>query len=298
MIIIKMWGGLGNQMFIYALYSALILRGRKVKVDMSYFNHYYAHNGYELERVFGIKVDSASTEECARLANTGVDFASRIMRKLFPLKTHFIPRPEEAIRFFPEIFEMEDVYLQGYWQREEYFRDIRDKILSDFSFNPKLNQESFCIKKKIEATNSVSIHVRRGDYLHKNLAQWIQSSMWAKNTLSGVCTKKYYRGSIDYVESRVAHPTYFIFSNDMSWCNENLKIENAEFVSCNSGEHSCNDMYLMSLCKHNIIANSSFSWWGAWLNKNDDRVVTCPEKWFSSDYKEHCALKEWIKISI
>lgn len=299
MIILKMWGGLGNQMFIYALYKSMLEKKKNVKIDMSYFENFNAHNGYELKNVFGIDVDLATKRESEQLANIGISFQDKLRRLFFKPKQQFIPKPEEAIKFFPEIFSMENVYLQGYWQREEYFSCVKDKIAKDFSFKKEMNADTLYFKEKIERTNSVSLHVRRGDYIsHKTFLDKITCLILnRKNRLDGVCTKKYYENAMKYVESRIKNPLYFIFSNDMLWCKRHFNIKNVEFVDCNNERNGYQDMYLMSLCQHNIIANSSFSWWGAWLNKNNSKVVVNPKKWFNSSYNVHCGLDDWVKIS-
>lgn len=145
--------------------------------------------------------------------------------------------------------------------------------------------------KKIINSNSISLHVRRGDY---------ENNSSAKRLHGGICTLNYYKQAIELVASRIKNPVFFIFSNDLKWARENLELEKYKqvLVNLNKGNNSYKDMYLMSKCKHNIIANSSFSWWGAWLNANPKKIVICPKRWYNNkrlDSKD-IVPESWIRI--
>lgn len=150
-------------------------------------------------------------------------------------------------------------------------RTYRSTILEDFTFINMPNKRNQSVLNMIDSKNSISIHVRRGDYV----------SNAATNKYHGLCDLGYYKKSIDYISKRVESPVYYIFSDDISWCKINLKIKgNVTYISHNNGDNSWEDMRLMSRCKHNIIANSSFSWWAAWLNTNLDKIVIAPRNWY------------------
>ena len=177
-------------------------------------------------------------------------------------------------------------YYIGYWQSEKFFKDISDEIRKDFSFPKFTSEKNLEILKLIKSYNSVSIHIRRGDYLQNR-------------GFNGLAPLEYYQKAIEYIKNKIENPHFFIFSNDIEWCRKNLSIENSYYIDWNRGEESYRDMQLMSLCKHNIIPNSTFSWWGAWLNKNPNKIVIAPEKWFNDcvniDYS-NIVPETWIKI--
>ena len=178
-----------------------------------------------------------------------------------------------------------DVFLDGYWQTEKYFCNISDIIRKDFSF-----KESFlCAKREvlddIKNTNSVFVHFRRGDYV----------SDQRTNKFHGVCDMEYYKKSIEYFLRLGNNFKFFIFSDDIDWVKENFKIDNCFFVS-NKKLRDFEELFLMSKCKHAIIANSSFSWWGAWLNDGKDKIVIAPKKWNNSDCYNEIVPDRWIKM--
>ena len=178
----------------------------------------------------------------------------------------------------------ENIYLEGYWQSEKYFERIKDVIKNEFVFEKFSEEKNIFASNKIYATNSVAIHVRRGDYV--------------KNPLySDICTLDYYKRAIKYITQHIDNPFFYIFSDDIHWCIENFNdLNQIEFIDWNNGKQSYRDMQLMSLCKHNIIANSTFSWWGAWLNKNPSKIVIAPKKILnSSNDAIDLITNSWIK---
>jgi hypothetical protein len=206
----------------------------------------------------------------------------------------FFPRPwvharEKHFQFDPQFLIFpDDVYLDGYWQSDLYFKDIRNILLSELQPIAKPGKENQALLEKMEEENSVALHIRRGDYLSNPLA--------AKH--HGVCPLHYYQEAIQIIVSKVQNPHFYVFSDDLEWAKKNLDLQfPVIFVGNNKGDQAFQDLRLISNCKHQIIANSSFSWWGAWLNLNPDRIVIAPKKWFLVD-KDTSTLfpSDWLII--
>jgi hypothetical protein len=264
MIIVKVLGGLGNQMFQYAFYKSLKSSEDKL-LDIRDFNDYKLHNGFELDKIFELKsINYAEVKDIEKLFDCKRDIFSRIKRKIMGRKrTHII---EPYLHFDEKYLNMKNVYLDGYWQSEKYFKKSEKIIRKEFIFSRIIEEQNIEILKEIEKTNSISIHIRRGDYLNHTL-------------YSDICSIEYYERAINYIKTNVENPVFFIFSNDIDWCKESFYFEESYFIDWNLGEKSFRDMQLMSSCKNNIIANSSFSWWGAWLNENPNKIIIAPNKW-------------------
>jgi len=299
MIIVKIQGGLGNQMFEYALYEWLRHNGKDAKIDIS---HYGAakksgaadtvHNGYELEKLFSLSPVYATFKEAGRLGEVRTDIIYKLWRKFVRKrnkKTHITRIDFDGNRWYlNELLDMDNIYLDGYWCTYKYADEIRDTVLKSFTF-PEFSGEAD--RKNIEAseiiknTNSVSIHVRHGDYLK------------LQNVYCNLGSE-YYNNAIKKIEETVESPVFFCFSDDIEWCRENIKAENIHFIDWNKGNDSYKDMQLMSLCKHNILANSTFSMWGAWLNRNPDKRVIRPKRVFVDPTDEIVDFwpDEWVVI--
>lgn len=290
MKIVNIIGGLGNQMFVYAMYLALkeAHPDEEVYLCRRSYKGYPLHNGYELGNVFGADAPEASLWQLAKVAFPYWNY------KTWRLMQHFLPKRKcmlsgtTQIKFdYGNVTRNEDGFYDGYWQNENNFLPIRDKILEAFSF-PKFNDnKNIELAELITNKRAVSCHVRRGDYL--------------KDPLYGVCTSEYYVKAIDEINKRVSPELYCVFSDDIKWCKENLgeiigKDKEIVFVDWNKGENSFRDMQLMSLCNHNIIANSSFSWWGAWLNNHEDKVVIAPSVWMNKPMVNDPLCDSWIRI--
>jgi hypothetical protein len=284
MNIIMISGGLGNQMFQYALCLAIRQKGHQVKIDISKYNYYQIHNNYELKDIFGIEGEVASPEEIKKSGYTRDNRITRLLRKsIFRKKSTY---NERNIGFDSEVFEVNNRYIYGYWQSEKYFIDIKSIVCETYVF-PELNSKKLeMYSKQMKESNSVSIHIRRGDYLNHPLYK-------------GICEKDYYQRAIKYIIKVLGNDVlFFVFSNDMNWVKTNLNIKNAVYVEGNIKKDSFRDMQLMSMCKNNIIANSSFSWWGAWLNQNPEKIVIAPTKWVN-DKNKNCddiIPNGWIKV--
>ena len=285
MIIIEASGGLGNQMFQYALYKKLESLNKDVVFDTSFFRSKQGLRELEIG-VFGVQYRSISDREVAYIRGYG--YQDSIIDKIkYKLKSSKYLIYRDSIECFqPEVLEMEDAYLCGYWQSEKYFKDIREVILKEFTFPIQAVKSNVKLTDQMKLENSVSIHVRRSDYLtEQNLKVY-----------GNICTEKYYSNAINYIEGIIDNPHYYVFTDDLQWAKEYFKGDNYTIVSENRGKDSYIDMYLMSQCKHNIIANSSFSWWGAWLNQNPDKKVLAPKKWFHNHEKEEIVCEDWIRI--
>jgi hypothetical protein len=276
MKVVRIIGGLGNQMFQYAFFLALKDRYKYVSIDVSSYKFYKLHD-YQIERIFNLIKLERSSFFCILFF--------RIFKNLIISK--------EDTLFHSEIFDIKGCrYYAGYWNSENYFINIQDQVKSTFQFKNKLVGRNEEIAKEIINSNSVSIHVRRGDYINSSENELIYGN---------ICTLNYYRQAIDKMQQLSGSTKYFIFSNDIVWCRENLLLDNSEYVYWNSDKENYIDMQLMSLCKNNIIANSSFSWWGAWLNDNENKIVISPSKFFNdvipSDM-ETLIPSNWIRIPV
>jgi hypothetical protein len=294
MIVALIIGGLGNQLFQYAAGRALAEKhGVPLLLDTRLFQNYDLRpEGFLLDKVF--KIDAAVAVE--REIRDLIDWrASRIGRRLIREKFLGFLRGknyylQSGVAFNREFLSLpSSCYISGYWQSERYFINQEKLIRRHFTFKSPLTGINIKIEKKIRETpGAVSLHVRRGDYV----------SNTNTNSFHGVCSVDYYRTAMRFIRQKVNSPVYFVFSDDMEWVRENLKIDQEHsFVDHNLGQESFNDMHLMSLCQHHVIANSSFSWWGAWLNQNPDKVVITPKKWFSKDlHSADITPKNWKKL--
>lgn len=286
MIIVKIIGGLGNQMFQYAYAKALEQRGNEVKIDITVFETYKLHGGYQLDK-YDIDLKESSVEENNRYYSKTI--FSKILRKV-GVKSSTVIR-EKSLLFDDTFLNIEDDdYIEGYFQSEKYFKNIRDILLEQFSIKQNLSNYTTEIEKKIIKTkNSCSIHIRRGDFVNTT-----------NINIHGNCDLVYYKKAISSLEDRIGKLKFFIFSDDIEWCKQNLEINNTVYIDSKEKRIPHEDIYLMSLCGHNIIANSSFSWWGAWLNKNEDKIVIPPKRWFADEKLDKESMdivcEKWLKI--
>ncbi len=292
MVISHIIGGLGNQMFQYAAGRALsIERGAPLCLDTQDFKGYTLHNGFELHRLFNINSQIANDSDLRKVL--GWRALSPLRRKLFHKrylkfrgKNLFVDSLSSENYAFAEM--PDKCYLMGNWQSERYFAHLSDIIRADFSFKADISLQNTELIELIGKINAVSLHVRRGDIAAN------PSSL----AVHGLCSLEYYRKAVEYVAAKFANPTFIIFSDDMSWVQENLHIDYpCYYIDHNKGVESYNDMRLMSLCRHHIIANSSFSWWGAWLNPSVEKIVVAPQQWFAADYDSSDIIPStWIQI--
>ena len=275
MIIVKIMGGLGNQMFQYAAGRRLAaFHNALLRLDISDFVDYNLHN-YGLS-AFNIKESIATPAEIQFLKEPESSSFKKKLKKLLrqPSKLGITHIREKQYHFGPEILTMHDsVYLDGYWQSEKYFGDIADIIRNEFTVTLPQSDKNMELAQQITSCESVSLHVRRGDYVTDEKT----------NTIHGTCDLAYYEHCIERLTKKIPAPHFFIFSDDPEWTEKNLKMTHpATFVSHNGSEKNYEDLRLMSQCRHHIIANSSFSWWGAWLGQHRNAIVYAPKRWFNS----------------
>ncbi len=272
-VIVRVFGGLGNQMFQYAAGRALSLRlGTALSIDLRSPDS-AAHNGYELSKVFQVKAPKVNDEATRRLLGwRGGQRAQRLLRKLKVHADRYACEPQ-LYAYWPRFEHLASpVYLDGYWQSHLYFAPIEPSLRRDFEFRQPLSGANLSLAQQIAATeHAASVHVRRGDYLATPKAV----------AHHGTCSTDYYARAISYLNGKFSGTErYFVFSDDIDWARQHLPLpQDTVFVNHNRGQDSHFDMQLMARCRHNIIANSSFSWWAAWLNGHADKVVIAPERW-------------------
>lgn len=294
MVIIQLAGGLGNQMFQYALYLQLKSLGKEVKIDDV--------SGFAQDRkrdpalqAFGIGYEKASPKEVEEMLDASLHFLHRVRRKLFgrKRKSYF----EEDKRFQPQIFTWDDIYLEGYWQTEKYFAGVKDQVKAAFAVDRLLgcqrqsaqgmgqgtggrlsdtNRTEALIKKllgEITDGQSVSLHVRRGDYLTPE----------NEALFGGICTDTYYKEAMRIMRERYPDCRFYLFTNDKEWAGDQIAGSKAADVRVVDLPEGCDheEFALMCKCRHHILANSSFGWWASYLNPNPDKTVLVPSQWLN-----------------
>jgi hypothetical protein len=269
MIIINLIGGLGNQMFQYAAAKALALQRKEtLKLNTTAFETYTLHQ-YGLHHF--------------AIADSKVNFLDKIKSKLFKTKQY----TETNFEYNPNVQQLkaQNIILNGYFQSEKYFGIYRKELLELFEIKTELKQQTKDLLKQISNQNAVALHIRRGDYL--------------QNTIHNTDKTDYYKKAIHYISEKVKNPIFYIFSDDMGWVKDHFKINfETHYVDFNDANTNFEDLKLMSSCQHNIIANSSFSWWSAWLNVNPDKIVIAPKKWFATGHynSKDVLPQEWVKL--
>lgn len=294
MKIVRLMGGLGNQMFQYAFGQAL---GKDVLYDLSWFEEIkntnqgkVAKRVYELD-CFDINPKFASDEErkiCineVKIRNSRLPkFLCKFLKKnKWNITSNKVFEPSGT--FAPQLLELGDnAFVEGYFQCEKYFLNLRPQLLKKFSLKFPINEKNQKMLEQIKEKNAVSLHVRRGDYVNLQKTH-------------GLCSLDYYKRAIEYIANNTKNPHFFMFSDDIDWVKANLLIEYPyTVVDINSANEGCLDIELMKNCKHNIIANSSFSWWGAWLNQNPDKIIIAPEKVNANVTTKDFVPDNWIRI--
>lgn len=292
MIVSRITDGLGNQMFQYALGRSLsVNRGEKLFIDTSWYSDIeqrFTQRNYCLDS-FNIKAKIIDKNFVLEFTNPKLTIG---IRSLYYRLQDFLPYykkkivKEQAFCFDPLIFNCSsNVYLNGFWQSYKYFEGIREVLVEDFRLkNPS---ESFLQwETKIKKSISVSIHIRRGDYCNR-----------AQNPEHALLNMDYYSSAINYCFNSLGSDfVFYVFSDDLEWAKQHFSEANFCFVSGIIAPEE--ELILMSTCSHNIIANSTFSWWGAWLNSNPDKVVVAPQRWFENIEKNPFDLlpQSWVKI--
>lgn len=294
MIIIKFQGGLGNQMFQYAMYYKYQKMGLEVKADLLYYLSNEGVMPFKLTEYFPeIELEVCTSEEIQseKFTNperhTSLKILDGLLYVVFPNKKYYVYEIQEGkyLKYFEKI---KCGYLEGFWQSEKYFLQYADELRYKFSFPKEEIKEIIDVSNWIRNENFISLHVRKGDYTQK------------KNQLlfGNICTKEYYARAMEYIQKKVSNARFLVFSDDLDTACKELDIPDAVYVD-KSRFHLYKDwydLYFMSLCKHNIIANSTFSWWGAWLNQSEGRMVIAPNRWINNRKTPDIWGQDWIKI--
>ena len=288
MKIVNIIGGLGNQLFQYAFAIALQAEfpDDEVKVNTRCFRGYHLHNGYELDRLFEVKLPQASIFDLLKFAYPWINYKIwQVGHKLLPMRKYMI----NDISFkgdFNWSYVKNTMYFDGYWQSEKFFWNHKEEIKKAFKFPIIKDRYNLNAINFIKSKPTAFIHIRRGDYLNNPLYK-------------DICTKEYYKQAIEILKMRYNYNQFIIFSNDIMWCKNNfsniLDGTNTVYSDWNKDNNSHFDIQLMSKCDAGIIANSSFSWWGAWLS--DAKVIICPHKWINDARLDLDIIPNaWIRI--
>lgn len=295
MIEVALNGGLGNQLFQYAAARALAQK-------------YQTNLVLDLIPLYSkLQLKNAATFRPYELEHFNIQAACKLPfftnKYLYPIAksafyVHKFSKKLQLNYFKENHFEFDssmlaqpdNTYLDGHFQSEKYFKSIEHIIRKELTFKNNLDAVNLATQQKIEQSNAVAIHIRRGDYISikRNASKFATISI------------RYYLNAIQYIAAKISSPIFYIFSDDIEWAKENLKVDFPLFFinHNNSAAAAYKDMQLMSLCKHNIIANSTFSWWSAWLNNNPEKIIIAPQKWFedSSINSNDIYPTEWIKL--
>lgn len=268
MVIVQVAGGLGNQLQQYALYRKFVRLGREARLDLSWFSRENQKDGsfqkrdLELDYFDRLVYETCRPEEKAALIG-GDDLPGKLRRKLLPFTVHWF---QESRIYHPEILDFQDMYISGYFACEKYYGDILYDLREKIQFPPSHNPLNIETARRMEEEQSVSVHVRRGDYMNpENTAMF-----------GNICTDSYYEAAVSLMKREMPDAHFYIFSDDIPYVRGRYQGEEYTIVDINHGRDSFYDMWLMSCCKHNICANSTFSFWGARLNGNDGKIMIRP----------------------
>lgn len=284
-------GGLGNQLFQYASAYALSKRmGQPLTLDISFFPK-QTLRGYKLDKLklADHRVTNGEDDGCLKRAYKDKNINGLIRRS--PLKTLPVRKGKYLIdhagSFTPEFFQIqaENVFLNGYFQSEEYFREVRENLLKQLQPAYEAEQDYNDVLREVESDNTVAVHIRHGDFAHGDGS--------AYHFVLGV---KYYERAIAEISKKVSNPTYFCFSDDIEWVKKNIGgTDDFHFVSLQTSHADIDEMMLMKNCNHIITANSTFSWWAAWLNDHEDAIRIVPDKAYGNN---HMIPDGWIKTPV
>lgn len=288
-------GGLGNQMFQYAFGRALAsTNGSELFLDTTFYdsdlpNPNITPRTYSLNQFENLKAKIISPQELSRFNSTLKSRKNSLSGRFKSLFEPYRKLKEKQFHFDGNnLNQRGNLYVEGYWQSEKYFGSIRNILLKEFQLGDSHNQLFESIKQRIVETHSVSIHVRRGDYIsNKKAAAW-----------HGTLEESYYVKAIDILKQSLSNFQVFVFSDDPKWVKANLTLDVHAYLVSGRGLSEAEELILISTCDHQIIANSSYSWWGAWLNTYEEKKVIAPKFWFANsevDSRDIYA-DNWIKI--
>ena len=290
MIIARPIGGLANQMNVYAAARALAIHhGVKLKLDLSNVEKDLKRE-YELNKL-NINAEIATKKEIERLKGKEGSISYKIKKEARRHGLNLGLYKEKKLTFDNKFFKLPDnIYISGNFHSVKYYAPIADILREEFSITLPLSTESEKWEDMITSHESVAVHIRRGDYANdKSVRKY-----------HGLLNLEYYQRSIRLIEEKLKKPVFFIFSDDPLWVKNNLKTRSdTYYVNCNDGENAYQDFHLMRQCKHNIIANSGFSRWPAWLNNNPQKVVCMPQRWFREAEhlsEEDNAPLDWTRV--
>jgi hypothetical protein len=286
MIILNLKGGVGNQMFQYAFGRKLALQNEDVlKLEVEGLAR--ANEVGDIYRAFALDAfaidNTIATAEEVRKLKYPYGIVSKGLRWF---RAKVLKQTNNG--YMPHALNQTgDLFLDGYWQSPRYFSDIRDTLLAEFQLRTPLSAAVSAYKEQMSNSNSVSIHVRRGDYT---------KNPQVKKEF-GICEASYYQRAVAHVEQALANPTFFIFSDDIDWVKEHISLPASAVFVQDPTLRDVEELSLMSMCAHNIIANSTFSWWAAWLNQNPDKVVVAPTPWYeTARFDAHLIPSSWIQL--
>jgi len=279
MIIVGLKGGLGNQLFQYVFGRYLSMVNKcKVKFTIIKPAACETPRKFRLDN-FNTCIKFATEEEVLGLRKTNIPLFKKIISKLF--KKYNVGYQKISL-------DLKDTYMEGFWQTYKYSERIRNMLIPELTLKIPVEVKYQDLVFKICSHNSVSIHIRRGDYI----------SDPKTNKMHSTIDIEYYKRAIKIIGEKIPEPAFFIFSDDIEWVKKNLKISSPTTFVSNPQMEDFEELILMSKCKNNIIANSSFSWWAAWLNQNPNKVVIAPKKWFNNIKinVDDLLPSDWIKI--
>lgn len=289
MDIVLIFNGLGNQMSQYSFYLS---KKRKSKNCWIMFPDYSKneHNGLELEKLFNINFPSYIANRILNLLyRIRLSPRTKIIAKILHIRLIRESRNYDYDSGMLNQGGWGINFYRGGWHSEKYFKCVENEIKEIFTFPESEDTEYNKIKEQILSDEkSVSIHLRRGDYVNISPESYFQ--------FGGVATIDYYKKAIAYIMEMVPMCNFYVFSDDIKWCKSNVILDRATYVSCNVGLNSWRDMELMSLCRHHINANSTFSWWGAWLCKYKNSIVVCPSRFIRTVETKDFYPSTWIKL--
>lgn len=305
MVIVKIQSGLGNQLFQYAFGKHLsILNKTPLKLDVSYFssqaepdlNRKMGLEHFNIQASIASRYEIAQVKHASVLQRWGIVNKNYYIKQLgfgdsvtnYPAHPHYIVKPG-FFSYDTDIVKVykSHIYLDGFWQAFNYVEPVKDILSKELAFKHPLKTEQAGVMQQIRESQSVAIHIRRTDYINTTYGSNYYISL----------SLEYYTQAIEIIRSKMDDPVFFVFSDDITWCKNHLNLHVPVTFVENSVD-DIEDLKLMSACKHQITANSSFSWWGAWLNGNRDKIVVAPEKWFKLPKAgtEDLLPEDWIKV--
>ncbi len=286
MIIVNLKGGTGNQMFQYALGRQLALKNNDVlKLDIGGLAR--ANVVGDIYRPFALQAFNIIKDVASPMEVHQLKYPYGPISKGWRYLSFKLSRDKNT-SFHPAVLNWTgDIYLDGFWQSPLYFDDIRDVLLKEFTLAKPFSGAGAALAEQIKHSPAVALHVRRGDYIKNPRVE----------REFGPCSLAFYKAAMAEIEKTVPNPTYFVFSDDLPWVKENLPVGDSAVFVKGEGMTDVEDLMLMSMCQHKIIANSSFSWWGAWLNQNHHKVVVAPTPWFDTQpYDKDLIPKDWLQL--